>query len=121
MRIALRLLTTLLVISFTGNLPTLAEGCEPAAMQCHGTRTADCCRPSHCCCNFSAPSQPASNPKPLRTATISARGLAKIASLPGATVFLASGERVDARSTLGVGALPSAITPSYLVTHAFLI
>ncbi|HUJ72900.1 MAG TPA: hypothetical protein VLZ30_11705 [Verrucomicrobiae bacterium] len=117
----MRLLTTLLVISFTGNLPTLAEGCEPATAQCHGTRTPDCCRPAHCCCNFSAPSQPPSNPKPLRPATNSGRGMAKIASLPAANVFLASGERADARSVSGAGARPSAITPSYLLTHAFLI
>jgi hypothetical protein len=47
--------------------------------------------------------------------------MAKIASLPEAAMFLASGEHVDARSISGAGALPPAITPSYLLTHAFLI
>jgi hypothetical protein len=47
--------------------------------------------------------------------------LAKIASLNGATVFLASNEHADACSISGAGALPSAATPSYLLTHAFLI
>jgi hypothetical protein len=47
--------------------------------------------------------------------------MVKIASLPAATVFLAGGEHVDARPTSRAGALSSAITPPYLLTHAFLI
>jgi len=47
--------------------------------------------------------------------------MVKITSLPMAAVFLAGGERVDGRSNPRVGALPSAITPPYLLTHAFLI
>ena len=47
--------------------------------------------------------------------------MVKITSLPMAAVFLAGGERVDGRSNHSVGALPSAIAPPYLLTHAFLI
>lgn len=57
----------------------------------------------------------------MRATPVSGRGMVKIGSLPVATVFLAGGERVDACSTSERGALPSAITPPYLLTHAFLI
>ena len=111
----------LLVISLIGSWQARAEWCEPAAAQCHGAPSADCCRLGHCCCDMSARPQPASNPRPLRAAPVSGRGAVKIASLPVAAEFLAGGEHVDARPTSRVGALPFAITPPYLLTHAFLI
>ena len=112
----------LLVISLIGSWQARAEWCEPAAAQCHGAQSVDCCRPGHCCCDMSARShQPESNPGPLRATPVSGRGMVKIASQPVAAGFLVGGERVDSRSNPGAGALPSAITPPYLLTHAFLI
>ena len=111
----------LLVISLIGSWQARAEWCEPAAAQCHRAQSADCCRLGHCCCDMSARSEPASNPKPLRATQVPGRGMVRIASLPVAAVFLAGGERVDGRSNPRVGVLPSAITPPYLLTHAFLI
>lgn len=123
MRTTLRVLTTLLAISFIGTLQTRAEWCEPATAPCHDAkpRSMDCCRLAHCHCDLSAPSQPASNAMPVRATTATGHELAKSASASVIMIFLAGGEPVSSCSNTRADALPFAAATPYLLTHAFLI
>jgi hypothetical protein len=119
MRMALRFVAPLVMISLLGSLPVRGETCEEATVPCHNLQphTMACCTPVHCCCDLSAPVQPAPNPAPARVAT--GHEIVKIASLPVALMPLTDGEYLDAHST--TRADTSIPAGSYLLTHAFLI
>jgi len=110
-----------LVISLIGGWQPRAEWCGPIRTQCHGTPSAACCRAGHCCCDMTARSRPATDPRPARTTAVPGRGVVKIASLPVATLFWADGQGADIGPTSRAAVLTSAIAPPYLITHAFLI
>ncbi len=81
----------------------------------------NCCTPTHCHCNLSAPVQPAPNSLPARATTVNGHEIVKVASLPVDAMFLAGGEYFNVRSAARADiSLPSA-ADSYLLTHAFLI
>ena len=81
----------------------------------------DCCRGHIAVAICPRDASPHRIRRPVRANPVSGRGMMKIASLPVATVFLAGGEHVNAARPPRASALPSAIAPSYLWTHAFLI
>jgi hypothetical protein len=121
MRVALKVVTMLLALSFLGSLQTRAEWCEPASASCQHAQPMECCRPGHCHCDLSAPSRSASNPAPSRATAVSGREVMKIASAPFAMTLPGSGEHSRSGATARVDASPCAVPPSYLFTHAFLI
>ncbi len=121
MRIALKLVTVLLAISLIGSLPVRGETCGEATAPCRDSQPGPmaCCTPVHCCCDLSAPVQPASNPTP--ASTVTGHEIVKVMPLPVDAMFLAHGGYLSPRSTAKADiSLPNA-AGSFLLTHAFLI
>ena len=121
MRMALRLVAALVAVSLMGSLPVHGATCDEATAPCRDSQPHPmaCCQPTHCCCDLSAPVQPAPNPTPARATT--GHNVVKVVSLPVDAMFLAGGEHLTARSTARANTSTPTAAGSYLLTHAFLI
>lgn len=123
MRMSLRLVATLLAISFVGSLSVQGEECERTTTPCSATQahSMDCCQPTHSCCDLSGPAQSLPNSLPARATTITGHEIVKVVSLPVDAMFFAGGEYLNVRSTARADTSLYSTAGSYLFTHAFLI
>jgi hypothetical protein len=123
MRMPLRLVTALVVISFMGSLLVRGEPGEGTTASCRNTQLQpiSCCPSVHCHCCLSVPVQPAPNSTPARATTITGHEIVKVVSLPVDARFLANGEYLNLRTTARADTSMSSASGSYLLTHAFLI
>jgi hypothetical protein len=121
MRMALRLVTALVAVSLMGSLPVHGAACDGTTAPCRDSQPhpMDCCQPTHCCCDLSAPVQPASNPTP--ASTVTGHEIVKVMPLPVDAMFLADGGYLNPRSAAKADISRPNTAGSYLLTHAFLI
>ena len=122
MRLAPRILTAMLALSFMGN-PVRAELCQPTSAPCAEAplRPMSCCQPGQCHCDLSSPSQPMPISPPVRAVNTSGHEVAKIASLTASSSFFVSSERVGLCSAADARAPQFMAVAPYALTHAFLI
>ena len=121
MKLAARVLTALVVVVLTTNLPVAAMSCEPEQTNCAvGSEPSDCCAPSGCHCDMSSRDTPSPRNEAAALAGPNTGVAAKAVTTASVTLrsFGADGASVVASRAASSS---SSQPPAYTLTHAFLI
>lgn len=121
MRCICQLLTVVLAILLTGNLPVPPTLCSTDRLPCQPAPARTCCKPARCCCDISVPASQPARSESATTSDISTRDAAKNFSAPVGWLLLQNQSNSIASVVSHKVVAQPVDSPLYVLTHAFLI